>query len=802
MSDKSESDSKRDREQDPDGDREGHDLPPPDIDPAELARALGMDLERARERGDAIDTGEGEEGFRLDKSGALIGRQKLEPKRVHRKAGEAEDEPDEDEEVSAARPRRAILPPKRSKLLPEAFEGRPGGAGEQPPPDAHIPPRYHEMMPVRGGTFIFGETREEREVHDFEIDRFPVTNAQYEVFVQETGHRHPLYWRNGIYPDELADHPVVGVDYFDALAYARWKGKDLPFEDEWERASRSRDGRTYPWGEDNDLNAANTARQGLKMTVPVDFNRTNVSADGVHDTVGNAWEITHTPAPGGGVVVRGGSWYDFALYAKCWFRFASRPDARNGTIGFRCVRRSHVPEEAEYEIDPELVEAEIAARQGSQAPVDPDDWSAERRDLVPDLRRLRQLMAEAAANDLAHPLTAHRQSPPDQPASSPLTPNEDALRHGRDASREATAHEQASAAQAAAEAADVSAAAEQTVDAGADDIASAFAAMGVDAPDAARVAADAAQAAADEEIVVDPPQAEDDAPDARIHVEDRRGARKAAAKAKSEPAKSAAADQAAIDKMAREAEHAEAAAKAKAAEPKQARTPLSLWILLGVGFLLIAGVIAMLASGSDDNDPVGPEIVDVPDNPDIHPSDFDPFHGLPAVESGRDLLNERERVIYDIEAEPDAATRLGLDGWMLVFLPEDADARAQTVRTAMSLNYRLMTTGVEFAYVLPRSVVADENGDVPAMGEDLDQRVMQAMRQAQMPGAIIFIDAEKQPGAGLRGVYDLPSDDQLAVVLIDGVVENRMTGPADGGFTPNVLAFLAKRAYERRPARK
>ena len=77
-----------------------------------------------------------------------------------------------------------------------------------------------------------------------------IEDAQYEVFVQETGHRAPLYWRGGAYPDELADHPVVGVDYFDALAYAQWKGKDLPFEDEWERAARSRDGRTYPWGED------------------------------------------------------------------------------------------------------------------------------------------------------------------------------------------------------------------------------------------------------------------------------------------------------------------------------------------------------------------------------------------------------------------------------------------------------------------------------------------------------------------------------------------------------------------------
>ena len=208
--------------------------------------------------------------------------------------------------------------------------------------------------------------------------------------MRDTGHRPPLYWPDGTLPDELRDHPVVGVDYFDALAYARWVGKDLPYEDEWERAARGTDGRTYPWGNEPELGEANTARLGHKMTVPVGWHAMNVSPEGACDLIGNVWEITHSPAPGGGIVVRGGSWYDFVLYAKGWFRFASRVDARNGTIGFRCVRRERDRPDADREVPPHAVDAAIEERRRPQPTPDPASFSAERRDLVPDYRRLRR----------------------------------------------------------------------------------------------------------------------------------------------------------------------------------------------------------------------------------------------------------------------------------------------------------------------------------------------------------------------------------------------------------------------------
>ena len=355
----------------------------------EVMRELGGTAAGGKRAGAEDEALREVEHITFDKSGALAGRPKLKPRKAHR------DESDEPEVVEAetkpGKARKAALPPKRGALRPEGMPQRAiarAAAGEDD--EVHVP----------AGSFLYGEARAARELPAFHIDRTPVTNAQYAHFVRATGHRPPLYWVDGYFPDDLRDHPVVGVDYYDALAYAQWAGKDLPFEDEWERAARGLDGRTYPWGNDQELSGANTQRVGLKMTVPVDLHRNNVSPEGVRDMVGNAWEFTHSPAPGGGLVVRGGSWHDFALYAKTYFRFASKPDARNGTIGFRCVRRDDPREDAVREVDAAQAEAEIAARRGPQAPIDREGWSAEKRDLVLDLPRLQSHVAEMRAEAL------------------------------------------------------------------------------------------------------------------------------------------------------------------------------------------------------------------------------------------------------------------------------------------------------------------------------------------------------------------------------------------------------------------
>jgi hypothetical protein len=386
----------------------------------EVARIMGAKPAGTHEP--AIDEDALREGgrLRLDKSGALANRPKLKPVRPHRRdeGGPAPD-PTESrrprEETPGAGPRRAVLPPRIGSLRPEGFEA------PEPPAVAESGPEIQEVE-IPAGTFLYGDARKPRDLPAFHIDTFPVSHGDYEAFVEATGHRPPLYWPDGRLQPELRDHPVVGVDYYDALAYAWWRGRDLPFEDEWERAARGTDGRVYPWGNDQELSGANTARVGLKMTVPVDLHRANVSPDGCRDMVGNVWEMTHSPAPGGGVVVRGGSWYDFALYAKTFFRFASRPDARNGTIGFRTCRRAEERPDATREVPLDQVEAEIAARRGPQAPVDRSEWSLERRDLLPDLGRLRTHVAEVRAEDLLAPKRGVAVTLQEPSASEPAVP--------------------------------------------------------------------------------------------------------------------------------------------------------------------------------------------------------------------------------------------------------------------------------------------------------------------------------------------------------------------------------------------
>ncbi len=118
---------------------------------------------------------------------------------------------------------------------------------------------------VPAGTFMMGSDHghpDERpviqvDVDAYVIDRFEVTNVQYQRYIKEMQRPPPRYWNGNIYPEGSARIPVVGVSWEDALGYCNWVGKRLPTEAEWEKACRGEQGQIYPWGDSWDLEQAN-----------------------------------------------------------------------------------------------------------------------------------------------------------------------------------------------------------------------------------------------------------------------------------------------------------------------------------------------------------------------------------------------------------------------------------------------------------------------------------------------------------------------------------------------------------------
>jgi formylglycine-generating enzyme required for sulfatase activity len=211
---------------------------------------------------------------------------------------------------------------------------------------------------VPGGEFILGsdtgnedETpQQEMFIDSFNIDLYPVTNAEYKEFVDATGHEPPRKWEGGAFPEGTADHPVVWVNWHDAQAYAEWAGKRLPTEMEWEKAARGTDGRVYPWGDAFDAAKCNSRESAVKGTSPVGSYPEGMSPSGAFDMAGNVWEWTADwyEAYRGSLyelgrygeqykVLRGGSWYDGQDLVRTTTRKSFDPNQGFSTIGFRCA---------------------------------------------------------------------------------------------------------------------------------------------------------------------------------------------------------------------------------------------------------------------------------------------------------------------------------------------------------------------------------------------------------------------------------------------------------------------------------
>ena len=228
----------------------------------------------------------------------------------------------------------------------------------------------------------------------FYIARYPVTHAQYSIFVREMGHRPPTAetdserryeWQGAEYPPQRVNQPVVLVTWHDALSYCRWLTDKLrawpgtpdplaallrdrgwvvtlPSEAQWEKAARGVGGRQYPWGADPDPNRANHDDSGVNDTSAVGCFPGGASLYGVEDLSGNVWEWTqslwgsdleksefkypYVPedgredlSAGDDVprVLRGGSFVNDQGLVRCAYRYGSSPYNFLRNFGFRVV---------------------------------------------------------------------------------------------------------------------------------------------------------------------------------------------------------------------------------------------------------------------------------------------------------------------------------------------------------------------------------------------------------------------------------------------------------------------------------
>jgi iron(II)-dependent oxidoreductase len=209
------------------------------------------------------------------------------------------------------------------------------------------------------------------------LDRFCITNAEYQKFidaagyeqlefwneealpalldfVDQTGAPGPRFWSDGQYPPEDQHLPVVGVSWFEAWAYARWVGKQLPSDAAWTKAAawpvESAPGRIaqrrYPWGESFDVRRAHLYGSGHSAPVAVDEFPGGTSVGGIHQLIGNVWEWTSTPLADAAdptlhvsesvISVRGGAFDTyFENQATCHFQSGEHALSRRRNIGFR-----------------------------------------------------------------------------------------------------------------------------------------------------------------------------------------------------------------------------------------------------------------------------------------------------------------------------------------------------------------------------------------------------------------------------------------------------------------------------------
>jgi len=230
------------------------------------------------------------------------------------------------------------------------------------------------MKYIPSGSFMMGSAQgnnDEKPLHQvsvdgFFMDKYEVTVAKYQQFLNATSHRLPANWTEQLPGPQ---RPVAYVSWNDATAYAQWAGKRLPTEAEWEYAARSgytglegKEWHVYPWGDAADSGKANFDAAKSRSSGWEHANRhlKNVgsyspNAFGLHDMAGNVWEWCadwydenyyqngparnpRGPANGSMKVLRGGSWYVDAFNLRSSARSRFKPEALSNYYGFRCAQ--------------------------------------------------------------------------------------------------------------------------------------------------------------------------------------------------------------------------------------------------------------------------------------------------------------------------------------------------------------------------------------------------------------------------------------------------------------------------------
>lgn len=254
-----------------------------------------------------------------------------------------------------------VVTPSRPRVMP------------LPPPFAWIPiPAGKVTLITEKGwakNYIPEGKTQTFDVPAFEIGKYPVTNAQFAEFIKAGGYTQdrwwtpegiktrngnswaePRYWRDPKW--NPADHPVVGVSWYEAIAFCRWLSEvtgetiTLPTEQQWQRAAQGDTNRVYPWGDTFDASRCNTKEANIGKTTPVTaYEGKGDSPFGVVDLSGNVWEWCLTvyetgsndlSVPGEARrVLRGGSWFNDDFNARAASRFNRLPVNGDGSRGFR-----------------------------------------------------------------------------------------------------------------------------------------------------------------------------------------------------------------------------------------------------------------------------------------------------------------------------------------------------------------------------------------------------------------------------------------------------------------------------------